>query len=139
MIKKAILSGANAIVGLRFDRSAQIANATEVLAYGTAVKIKKEEPKAKTLADTGTDVSMMLRTLKVIAFTADQAGARDQGKHDAAALLRWALTSETKTDKAKPKPVQTRVSAARNRQTGTCLTVALRRKYRSGSSRLSWI
>lgn len=64
VIKKAILSGANAIVGLRFDRSAQIANATEVLAYGTAVKIKKEEPKAKTLADTGTDVSMMLRTLK---------------------------------------------------------------------------
>lgn len=112
MIKKAISSGANAIVGLRFDRSAQIANASEVLAYGTAVKIKKEDPKSKTLVEYGADVRRIAglrQCMREGRMVADQGDACDQGKYDAAALLRWALTAESKAEKAKPKAVQTKV------------------------------
>lgn len=48
MIDAAINRGANAVIGLRFDTSAPIGTAhIEVLAYGTAVNIKRDNGKGQ--------------------------------------------------------------------------------------------
>jgi uncharacterized protein YbjQ (UPF0145 family) len=41
MVQHALQLGANAVIGLRYDASAVVATATEVLCYGTAVVIEK--------------------------------------------------------------------------------------------------
>ena len=42
MIKEAEKLGADAVLGVRFSTSAVMGGAAEILAYGTAVKLKKE-------------------------------------------------------------------------------------------------
>lgn len=41
MVEHALELGADAIIGMRYDATAFTASATEVLAYGTAVKLKR--------------------------------------------------------------------------------------------------
>jgi uncharacterized protein YbjQ (UPF0145 family) len=41
MIQHASRLGANAIIGMRYDANEVTAGVTEVLAYGTAVKVEK--------------------------------------------------------------------------------------------------
>jgi uncharacterized protein YbjQ (UPF0145 family) len=41
MVQHAVQLGANAVIGLRYDASAVVGTATEVLCYGTAVVIEK--------------------------------------------------------------------------------------------------
>lgn len=42
MVEHAMEQGANAIIGMRYDANEVIAGVTEVLCYGTAVRVEKE-------------------------------------------------------------------------------------------------
>jgi len=46
MVKHAEESGANAIVGIRYDASEVVSQSTEVLCYGTAVVVEPDTPPA---------------------------------------------------------------------------------------------
>ena len=44
MLHQAHLTGANAVIGIRYDANELMSGVTEVLCYGTAVRVEPDEP-----------------------------------------------------------------------------------------------